>query len=77
MEKKLLNLLTALCVFSLPFIFKGTKMRENLLILFSKGVLATLIMLMLLERKEWSIQFGLFQKFLRQILFMTYYFSQF
>ncbi|KYD11261.1 hypothetical protein B5V88_06160 [Heyndrickxia sporothermodurans] len=43
MEKKLLNLLTVLCLVSLPFLFKGTKMRENLLIFFSKGVLATLV----------------------------------
>jgi len=43
MEKKLLNLLTALCLVSLPFLFKGSKMRENLVIFFSKGVLASLI----------------------------------
>ncbi|PEQ84247.1 hypothetical protein CN481_23055 [Bacillus sp. AFS006103] len=43
MEKKLLNLLTALCVISLPFLFKGSKMRESLVIFFSKGVLATLV----------------------------------
>lgn len=43
MEKKLLNLLTVLCFLSLPFLFKGLKMRENLVIFFSKGVLATLI----------------------------------
>jgi hypothetical protein len=43
MEKRLLNLLTALCVVSLPFLFKGSKMRENLVIFFAKGVLATLI----------------------------------
>ncbi|MGF6950916.1 hypothetical protein QF028_003421 [Neobacillus sp. B4I6] len=43
MEKKLLNLLTALCVVSLPFLFKGSKMRENLVVFFSKGVIATLI----------------------------------
>lgn len=43
MEKKLLNLLTALCIVSLPFLFKGSKMRENLVIFFSKGVIATLI----------------------------------
>ncbi|MEH7505908.1 CBO0543 family protein [Neobacillus drentensis] len=43
MEKKLLNLLTVLCVVSLPFLFKGSKMRENLVIFFSKGVIATLI----------------------------------
>jgi hypothetical protein len=43
MEKKLLNLLTLLCFISLPFVFKGSKMRENLVILFSKGVLATLV----------------------------------
>ncbi|WHY86553.1 CBO0543 family protein [Neobacillus novalis] len=43
MEKKLLNLLTGLCVVALPFLFRGSKMRENLLIFFSKGVLATLV----------------------------------
>ncbi|MDR7002118.1 CBO0543 family protein [Neobacillus niacini] len=43
MERKLLNLLLSLCIASLPFLFKGTKMRENLVIFFSKGVLATLI----------------------------------
>ena len=43
MEKRLLNLLTALCIVSLPFLFKGSKMRENLVIFFSKGVIATLI----------------------------------
>lgn len=43
MEKKLMNLLTALCLVSLPFLFKGPKMRENLVVFFSKGVIATLI----------------------------------
>ncbi|WP_313800247.1 CBO0543 family protein [Cytobacillus sp.] len=43
MEKKLLNLLTFLCFISLPFLFKGSKVRENLVIFFSKGVIATLI----------------------------------
>ncbi|WML26882.1 CBO0543 family protein [Neobacillus sp. OS1-33] len=43
MEKRLLNLLTALCVVSLPFLFNGSKMRESLVIFFSKGVLATLV----------------------------------
>jgi hypothetical protein len=43
MEKRLLNLLTALCIASFPFLFKGTKMRENLVVFFSKGVIATLI----------------------------------
>ncbi|MGG3466734.1 CBO0543 family protein [Neobacillus pocheonensis] len=43
MEKKLLNLLTTLCLVSLPFLFKGSKMRENLVIFFSKGVIATLL----------------------------------
>ena len=43
MEKKLLNLLTALCVVALPFLFKGPRMRENLVIFFSKGVIAVLI----------------------------------
>ncbi|MCM3728385.1 hypothetical protein M3226_22305 [Neobacillus cucumis] len=43
MEKKLLKLLLAGCVLSFPFLFRGSKMRENLLIFFSKGVIATLI----------------------------------
>lgn len=43
MEKKLLKLLSALCLVSLPFLFRGSKMRENLLIFFSKGVFSTLI----------------------------------
>ncbi|MBT2661962.1 CBO0543 family protein [Bacillus sp. ISL-45] len=43
MEKKLLRLLVSLCFISLPFLFKGKKMRENLVIFFSKGVLATLV----------------------------------
>ena len=43
MEKKLLNLLLAVCIVSFPFLFKGSKMRENLVIFFSKGILSTLI----------------------------------
>ncbi|MGM0776093.1 MAG: CBO0543 family protein [Bacillota bacterium] len=43
MEKKLLNLLLGLCILSVPFLFKGKKMRETLVIFFSKGVLATLV----------------------------------
>lgn len=43
MEKKLLNLLLGLCIFSVPFLFKGKKMRETLVVFFSKGVLATLV----------------------------------
>jgi hypothetical protein len=43
LEKKLLNILTALCIVALPFLFKGPKMRENLVIFFSKGVIATLL----------------------------------
>ncbi|URT68912.1 hypothetical protein NAF01_13895 [Cytobacillus firmus] len=43
MEKKLLNLLLGLCICSVPFLFRGKKMRETLVIFFSKGVLATLI----------------------------------
>lgn len=43
MEKKLLNLLLALCTISLPFLFTGRKTRENLVIFFSKGVIATII----------------------------------
>lgn len=43
MEKQWLNLLTSLCFISLPFLFKGSKMRENLVTFFAKGVIATLI----------------------------------
>ncbi|MBT2757904.1 hypothetical protein J7E71_18660 [Mesobacillus foraminis] len=43
MEKKLLRLLTTLCLAAVPFLFKGSKMKENLIIFFSKGVIATLI----------------------------------
>ncbi|MGN7400269.1 CBO0543 family protein [Cytobacillus praedii] len=43
MEKKLLNLLFGLCICTVPFLFKGEKMRENLVVFFSKGVLATLV----------------------------------
>ncbi|MGD6833543.1 CBO0543 family protein [Sutcliffiella halmapala] len=43
MEKKMLNALFTLCIVSLPFLFKGSKMRENLVVFFSKGVLATLL----------------------------------
>lgn len=39
----MLNGLFTLCMVSLPFLFKGSKMRENLVVFFSKGVLATLI----------------------------------
>jgi hypothetical protein len=39
----LLNLLLAVCIASFPFLFKGSKMRENLVIFFSKGILSTLI----------------------------------
>jgi hypothetical protein len=42
-EKKLLNLLLVACIASFPFLFKGPKMRENLLVFFSKGVIATLL----------------------------------
>ncbi|MED3550366.1 CBO0543 family protein [Cytobacillus praedii] len=43
MEKKLLNLLFCICICTVPFLFKGEKMRENLVVFFSKGVLATLV----------------------------------
>jgi hypothetical protein len=42
-EKKLLNLVLVMSMVSLPFLFRGSKMRENLVIFFSKGVLATLV----------------------------------
>ena len=43
MEKKLLNILIVLCLAAFPFLFRGSKMRGNLVVYFSKGVLATLI----------------------------------
>ncbi|MEG9295009.1 CBO0543 family protein [Mangrovibacillus sp. Mu-81] len=43
MEKKLLNILFGMSVLSVPFMFKGKKMRETLLVFFSKGVLSTLV----------------------------------
>ncbi len=43
MEKKLLKLLTTICTISIPFLFFGRNMRENLVIFFSKGVIATLL----------------------------------
>lgn len=43
MEKKLLNLLFGLCAVSFPFLFRDSKMRENLVIFFSKGIISTLI----------------------------------
>lgn len=43
MEKKLLRLLTFLCIAALPFLFTGSKMRESLVVFFSKGILSTLI----------------------------------
>jgi hypothetical protein len=43
MEKKLLNLVLAMSIVYFPFLFRGSKMRENLVVFFSKGVLATLI----------------------------------
>ena len=42
MEKVLLRILTAGCVAAIPFLFRG-KRRENFLIFFAKGVLATLV----------------------------------
>jgi len=42
MEKILLRMLTAGCVATVPFLFRG-KRRENFLIFFAKGVLATLV----------------------------------
>lgn len=43
MEKKLLNLLTTTCTIVVPFLFTGKNMRENLVVFFSKGVIATLL----------------------------------
>ncbi|WGG46609.1 CBO0543 family protein [Rossellomorea sp. DA94] len=43
MEKKMLNSLQMLCIISLPLLVKGSKMKENVLIFFAKGVLALLV----------------------------------
>ncbi|AYA77811.1 hypothetical protein DOE78_21580 [Bacillus sp. Y1] len=43
MEKKLIKLLTTICTISIPFLFFGRSIRENLVIFFSKGVIATLL----------------------------------
>lgn len=43
MERRLLNLLNILCMVSLPYLFKGSKMRENLLVFFLKGVISILL----------------------------------
>jgi hypothetical protein len=43
MEKKLLNLVLVMSSASFAFLFRGSKIRENLVIFFTKGILATLI----------------------------------
>lgn len=43
MEKKMLYGLFTLCLLSSPFILKGSKLRESLIVFFSKGVVSTLI----------------------------------
>src|SRR5687767_2308038 len=43
MEKKLLNLVLVMSIASFAFLFRGSKIRENLVVFFSKGILATLI----------------------------------
>ncbi|GIN87237.1 hypothetical protein J6TS2_36230 [Heyndrickxia sporothermodurans] len=43
MERKMLKTLLALSIASLPMLFFGSKVKENLVIFFSKGVLATLV----------------------------------
>lgn len=39
----MLNSLQMLCIVSLPLLFKGSKMKENVLIFFAKGLLALLV----------------------------------
>ncbi|MEA3318723.1 MAG: CBO0543 family protein [Bacillota bacterium] len=39
----MLNLLNILCMVSLPFVFRGSKMRENILVFFLKGVISMLL----------------------------------
>ena len=48
----MLNGLFAVCVVSLPFLIKGPKMRENLVVFFSKGILSTLIDTYVVESKR-------------------------
>lgn len=71
MEKKLLNLITALCVVSLPFLFKGSKMRENLVIFFSKGVIATLIDAYVVETKRLEYPIRPFPKIFKANIIYT------
>jgi hypothetical protein len=52
MEKKMLTGLSVLCFVSLPFLIKGPKMRENLVIFFSKGVLSTVMDSFVVEAKK-------------------------
>lgn len=52
MEKKLLNILIALCLAAFPFLFRGSKMRENLVVFFSKGILATLMDIYVVAKKR-------------------------
>jgi hypothetical protein len=71
MEKKLLNLLTAVCFVSLPFLFKGPKMRENLVIFFSKGVIAFLLDAYVIGTKKIEYPVRPFPKFFKTNLIYT------
>lgn len=62
MEKKLLQLLFTLCIIAFPFLFKGSKMRENLVIFFAKGVLATLVDAYVVGTKKIAYPIRPFQK---------------
>ncbi|KKI89805.1 hypothetical protein WQ54_24055 [Bacillus sp. SA1-12] len=75
MEKKLLNLLNVLCIVSLPFLFRGSKVRENLLVFFSKGVLATLIDAYVIQTQRISYPVRPFPKiFKTNILYTVLFF---
>lgn len=75
LEKKLLNLLTTLCFISLPLIFKGPKMRENLVIFFSKGVISTLIDTYVVGKKRVEYPVRPFPKiFTTNIIYDTLFF---
>jgi len=52
-------------------------MRENLVVYFSKGVLATLIDTYVVAKKGLHTRFVLFLEFLKLTSFMMYCFSQF
>ena len=77
MEKKMLNRLFALCTISLPFLFKGSKIRENLVIFFSKGVVANLLDAYVVGTKKLEYPSVLTPKIFKTNIIYTCYFFHF